>query len=335
MKSHSLFAVALSVLVTAGSYGSASAQKPGATAGDDYPNRPVRILVPQAAGAGIDLQARVIAQKLAEIWGHPGVVENKAGANAIIGLEAAAKAPPDGYTLVYAPVSGIVTNPFIYKTLPYDPLRDFAPITQTVANPLGLVVNPASGLKSLADVVARAKANPGQLHYGSFGIGNLTHLTGELLSTTAGIRMTHVPYKGQTPEIADIASGQLQMGFTITAGTTDLIASGKLNLLATFDGKRDELFPDTPTATELGFPGVVMLGWSGLLAPAGTPPRIIAKLHADMMRVLKLPEVKDAIVKQGSRVAVSASPEDFAHFIKAELDKYQAVIKAAGLEGSQ
>ena len=330
MKRRFLCATLVGALAVAGP-GLATAE----TVGDDYPNRPVRIIVPQAAGSGIDLQARVIAQKLAEFWGHPGVVDNRAGANAIIGLEAGAKAQPDGYTLIYAPVSGLVTNPFIYKKLPYDAIRDFAPITQTVANPLGIVVNPASGLKSLSDVVARAKANPGQLHYGSFGIGNLTHLAGELLSTTADIRMTHVPYRGQTPEIADIASGQLLLGFTITAGTNDLIASGKLNLLATFDKKRDALFPDTPTATELGFPSAVMVGWSGLLAPAGTPPRIIAKLHADMMRVLMIPGIKDAITKQGSRIVVSASPDEFARFIKAESDKYQAVIKAAGLEGSQ
>ena len=173
----------------------------------DYPNRPIRIIVPQAAGSGIDIHARILAQKLGELLGQPGVVENRPGANAIIGTDAVAKAAPDGYTLVYAPVSSITTNAFIYKNLPYNPLRDFAPITQTTANPLGAVANPASGIKSLKDVVARAKAEPGKLNYGSFGVGNMTHLMGVLLSLAADIKMTHVPYRGQTPEITDIMAG--------------------------------------------------------------------------------------------------------------------------------
>src|SRR5262245_12678768 len=167
-----------------------SAAAPGtAQTGDDFPNRPIRIIVPQAAGSGVDLQARVLAQKMGELWGQQGVVENRPGANAIIGMEAGAKAAPDGYTLIYAPVSSLTGNQYIYKKLSYDPLVDFAPITQTVANPLGAVVNPSSGLKSLNDVVARAKADPGKFNYGSFGIGNLTHLMGELLSIAADIKM--------------------------------------------------------------------------------------------------------------------------------------------------
>src|SRR5262245_63339739 len=160
---------------------------------DDYPNRPIRIIVPQAAGSGVDLQARVLAQKMNELWGQQGVVDNRPGANAIIGMEAGAKAAPDGYTLIYASVSSVTTNAFIYKILPYDTFRDFVPITQTTANPLGAVANPASGIKSIKDLVERAKAHPGQLNYGSFGIGNMTHLMGVLLSINADISMTHVP----------------------------------------------------------------------------------------------------------------------------------------------
>src|SRR5262245_44619791 len=182
----------------------AVATSAGAQTPDDFPNRPIRIIVPQAAGSGVDLQARVLAQKMGEIWGQQGVVDNRPGANAIIGMEAAAKAAPDGYTLVYAPVSAVTTNAFIYKKLPYDALRDFAPITQTVANPLGAVVNPSSGIKSIKDIVERAKANPGQVNYGSFGIGNMTHLMGVLLSIAADIKLTHVPYRGQTPAITDV-----------------------------------------------------------------------------------------------------------------------------------
>jgi tripartite-type tricarboxylate transporter receptor subunit TctC len=302
---------------------------------DDYPNRPIRIIVPQAAGSGVDLQARVLAQKMGEFWGHQGVVENRPGANAIIGMETAAKAKPDGYTLVYAPVSSVTTNAFIYKKLPYDALRDFAPITQTVANPLGAVVSPASGFKSLRDVVDRAKANPGQLNYGSFGIGNMTHLMGVLLSLAADIKMTHVPYRGQTPAITDVLGGQIPLAFTTTAGVTDLVESGKLTLLATFGQERDEQFPNAPTPYELGYRSAVVVGWAGLLAPAGTPPEIIAKLHGGMARALAMPDVKEAILKQGSKAVSSRSPEDFARFIKAEADKFHPVIKAAGLEGTQ
>ena len=174
----------------------AIATSAGAQTADDYPNHPIRIIVPQAAGSGVDLQARTLAQKMGELFGQAGVVENRPGANAIIGMDAVAKSAPDGYTLVYAPVSAVTTNGFIYKKLPYDALRDFAPITQTVANPLGLVANPASGPKSLKELIERAKASPGQINYGSFGIGNMTHLQGVLLSLAADIKMTHVPYGG-------------------------------------------------------------------------------------------------------------------------------------------
>jgi tripartite-type tricarboxylate transporter receptor subunit TctC len=307
----------------------------GAVAQTDFPNRPIRIIVPQAAGSGIDIQARVLAAKMGELWGHQGVVENRPGANAILGMETAARAAPDGYTLVYAPVSSLTGNQFIYKKLSYDPIRDFAPITQTVANPLGPVVNPAAGLKSLKDVIARAKAAPGQVNYGSFGIGNLTHMMGELLCLAADIKMTHVPYRGQTPAITDVISGQIPLAFTTTAGATDLIKSGKLNLLATFGVERDEQFPDVPTPTELGYPNVVIVGWAGLLAPAGTPAPIIAKLHDGMVKALAMPDVKDTIFKQGSKATSSKSPDDFARYIKAEAEKFHSIIKAAGLEGTQ
>ena len=329
MSKRTLLAALTSVVALSISAG-AAAQTP-----DDYPNRPIRIIVPQAAGSGVDLQARVLAQKMGEFWGQQGVVENRPGANAIIGMEAAAKAAPDGYTLVYAPVSSITTNAFIYKKLPYEPLRDFAPITQTTANPLGVVVNPASGLKSIKDIVDRARAQPGQINYGSFGIGNMTHLMGVLLSIAADIKMTHVPYRGQTPAITDVVSGQIPLAFTTTAGVTDLAEAGKVNLIATFGEKRDEQFPNTPTPTEAGYPSVVVVGWSGLLAPAGTPPQIISKLHSGMAKALAMPDVKDAILKQGSKAVSSSSPEAFARYIKSESDKFYPIIKAAGLEGSQ
>jgi tripartite-type tricarboxylate transporter receptor subunit TctC len=310
--------------------GVAAAQAP-----TDFPNRPIRIIVPQAAGSGVDLQARLLAQKLTELWGQQVVVEDRPGANAIIGMEYVAKAAPDGYTIVYAPITSVTTNAFIYKKLPYEPLRDFAPITQTTANPMGALANPDSGIKTIRDLVARAKQDPGKLNYGSFGIGNLTHLMGVLLSGAADIQMTHVPYKGQTPEMTDVMAGQIPIGFTTMAGAAGFVQGGKLNLLATFGDKRDEQFPDTPTVVESGYPSVVVVGWSGVLAPAGVPPQIINKLHAGLVQVLAMPDVRAMITKQGSNPVSSKSPEDFARFIKSEADKFHGVIKAAGLEGTQ
>jgi tripartite-type tricarboxylate transporter receptor subunit TctC len=324
-----VFAALASVTVLALASG-AAAQAPA-----DFPNRPVRIIVPQAAGSGIDLQARVLAQKLSNLWGQQVVVEDRPGANAIIGTEYVAKAAPDGYTIVYAPITSVTTNAFIYKKLPYDPQRDFAPITQTTENPMGAVAHPGSGIKSIKDLVARAKQQAGKLNYGSFGIGNLTHLMGVLFSSAAAIEMTHVPYKGQTPEMTDIMAGQIPVGFTTMAGASGFVEGGKLDLLATFGQKRDAQFPNTPTVAESGYPGVVIVGWSGILAPAGVPKPIIDKLHAGLVQVLAMPDVKAMIVKQGSNPVSSKSPEDFGRFIRSEMEKFRPVVKAAGLEGSQ
>src|SRR5947209_9587268 len=329
MHRRTLFAALTSVAVLSVAAGG-TAQTP-----DDYPNRPIRIIVPQAAGSGVDLQARILAQKMGELWGQQGVVDNRPGANAIIGMEAGANAKPDGYTLIYAPVSAVTTNAFIYKKLPYDTFRDFVPITQTTANPLGAVVNPASGIKSIKDLVERAKAHPGEINYGSFGIGNMTHLMGVLLSIAADIKMTHVPYRGQTPAITDVVGGQIPLAFTTTAGVTDFVETGKLNLLATFGQERDEQFPNTPTVVEFGYPSVIVVGWSGLLAPAGVPPQIIGRLYSGMAKALAMPDVKEAILRQGSKAVSSSSPEAFERYIKSEAEKFHAVIKAASLEGSQ
>jgi len=313
-----------------------SAASPGlAQPTADFPNRPIRIIVVQAAGSGTDIVARMLAQKMGELWGQQGVVENRTGANGIIGIESVARAAPDGYTLVYTSISALTTNQFIYKKLPYDTLRDFAPITQAVVNSLGAVANPVSGPTSLNDLVARAKADPGGLSYGSVGVGNQTHQMGVLLSLATDIKMAHVPYRGQTPMLTDVMSGQIPFGFTSTSGIPALVATGKVRMLATFGQERDPQFPDVPTPYELGYKDVVITGWSGLLAPAGTPKAIVEKIHAGMVRVLAMPELKEALLKLGTQAHTSASPDDFAQLIKTESEKYRPVIKAAGLEGSQ
>jgi tripartite-type tricarboxylate transporter receptor subunit TctC len=331
-------AVYVAVLASAVSAFAASApsmaQSPAQTAGD-FPNRPIRIVVLQAAGSGTDLVARLLAQKMGELWGHQGVVENRPGANGILAMESVARATPDGYTLVYGSISAMTTNQFIYKKLPYNTLRDFAPISQVAVNSLAAVASPTSGIKSLTDIVTRAKADPGGINYGSFGIGNQTHQVGVLLSLAADIKMTHVPYRGQTPMLTDVVSGQIPFGFTTTSGITDLVSSGKLTLLATFGQERDEQFPDAPTPYELGYKTVVITGWSGLLAPAATPPAIVNKIYAGVASAVASPDFKAAVLKLGTRPGASKSPEEFARFIKSESEKYYPVIKAAGLEGSQ
>jgi len=300
----------------------------------DFPSRPVRIIVPQAAGSGVDLTARVVAQKLTEAWGHQVIVENRPGANGIIGLEAGAKAKPDGYTLSLGVPSSLTMNPYVYKSLPYDTLRDFVPITQTATNTFGLVINPALPVRNVKDLVALARARPGELSYGSFGIGNQTHLGGELFSSQIGIRLLHVPYKGETPAVVDLLSGQIAMIFTPMQGAVPHIRSGKLKLLATLGGSRARAFPDVPTMIEAGYKTIVITGWTGLLAPAGTPQDIVDKLQKEIAARLLVPETRESLASQGAE-PVASTPEQFAAFIRAEMAKWSAVIKKAGLEASQ
>jgi len=300
----------------------------------DFPSRPVRIIVPQAAGSGVDLTARVVAQKLTEAWGHQVIVENRPGANGIIGLEAGAKAKPDGYTLSLGVPSSLTMNPYVYKSLPYDTLRDFVPITQTATNTFGLVINPALPVRDVKELVALARARPGELSYGSFGIGNQTHLGGELFSSQIGIRLLHVPYKGETPAVVDLLSGQIAMIFTPMQGAVPHIRSGKLKLLATLGGSRARAFPDVPTMIEAGYKTIVITGWTGLLAPAGTPQDIVDKLQKEIAARLLVPETRESLASQGAE-PVASTPEQFAAFIRAEMAKWSAVIKKAGLEASQ
>lgn len=300
----------------------------------DYPNRPVRMIVPQAAGSGVDLMARLVAQKLTDSFGQQIVVDNRPGANGIIGLEIAAKSKPDGYTLVLGVPSSLTMNPFIYKSLPYDTFRDFAPVIQTATNTFGVVVNAALPVRSVKEILALAKTRPGQLMHGSFGTGNMTHLAAELLSQQSGVKLLHVPFKGETPSLVALLSGEIALMLTPLQAVTPHVRSGKLRLLATCGDKRSIAFPDAPSMAELGYPNMVMSGWSGILAPAGTPPEIISKLQQEIARQLLVPEVRDNLIQQGAE-PVASSPEQFAAFIKSEAAKWSKVIKAAGLEHTQ
>jgi tripartite-type tricarboxylate transporter receptor subunit TctC len=303
-------------------------------AAQDYPTRLIRIVVAQAPSSGPDLTARALGQKLTESWGQPVIVENRPGANGIIGGEMVAKAKPDGYTLLLGVPSAMTVNQFVYRKMPYDPVRDLAPITQIATNTFGVVVTPSLPARSIKELVALGKARPGDLTYASAGIGNLTHLAGELFSQAAGIKMLHVPYKGTTPAQIDVMSGQAALMFVSMRGIAEHVAAKKARLLATMGEKRDPAFPATPTLAESGYPGVVVVGWNGLLAPAGTPKAILDKLSREIGRHLSVPEFRDRMASLGADPS-PGTPEAFGAFIKAEADKWHKVIRAIGLEHSQ
>lgn len=309
--------------------GSASAQTP-----QDYPTRPIRIIVAQAPASGPDIMARTIGQKLTESWGQQVIVDNRAGANGIIGMEAAARSKPDGYTLVVAVPSALTMNPYVYKQLPYDTFRDFVAISQAATNTFGLVVNPALPARSVKELVALGRARPGQLNFGSFGIGNQTHLAAELFSTATGLKTMHVPYKGQSPAVTELVAGQVAFMFTPMPGTAGMVEAGKLRLLATCGEKRDAIFTNVPTMLESGYPSVIITGWSGLLGPAGVPRDVVNRLQREVARHLLSPQLKESMMRQGAE-PVASTPEQFAAFIKSEALKWSQVIKRAGLEFTQ
>lgn len=300
----------------------------------EYPVRTIRIILPQPAGGGTDVVARAIAQKLTDAWGQQAIVDNRPGANGIIGTDLAAKSKPDGYTLLYGFTSMLTINPSVYKSLPYDTLRDFAPITHTVTNTMALVVNPYLPARSVKELVALARSRPGALLYGSYGIGNQTHLTAELFRIEAGLKLLHVPYKGETPAITETISGQVAMMFSPSAGIAPHVRTGRLRLLATCGEKRAAAFADTPTMIESGFPKMLSIGWGGMLAPTGTPPEIIQKLQREIARSLALPEVRDRLSAIGAD-AVGGTTEEFAALLKAETEKWSRVVRGANLFHSQ
>ena len=300
----------------------------------DYPNKPVRLIVAQAAGSSADILMRMVAQRLSEAWGQQVIVDNRPGANGIIGMDALAKARPDGYTIAMAAPSPMTVNQFIYKSLPYKPLEDFAPVTQTTGITFVLVANPNLPVKTVADLVALAKQKPDGLNYSSPGVGNLSHLGAELLSSEAGIKMRHIPNKGDTPALLDVIAGNTDFTIITLPAALPHIRSGKLRLVAVCGRARSPVFPGVPTIAESGFPGVVIEGWSGIIAPAGTPPEIVAKLQRDFTKLFLAPEFKESVSKQGADIA-GTSPEAFAAFIRAEADKWSRVIKTSGLEFNQ
>jgi len=304
---------------------------PAASGQDTYPIRQIRIIVPTAQGGGSDTSARLIAQGLNKRWGRPVIVENRAGAGTIIGSDLVAKAPPDGYTLLVSP-STLATNPSSYKKMPYDALHDFAPITQTLLVPNIIVVHPSLPVKSVKDMIALAKARPGEILYASAGHGTNPHLTMELFATMARIHMIHIAYKGSPPGLIDLLAGRVALMATSSMSiTVPHVRGGRLRALGVTTARRAQALPDIPTIAESGLPGYEAVQWAGLLAPAGTSREIIAMLHKEAVAILRTPEATDRLANDSAEV-VASSPEEFAAFMKAETVKWSRVAKAAGIE---
>jgi tripartite-type tricarboxylate transporter receptor subunit TctC len=295
----------------------------------DYPNRTVRIVVPSQPGGGTDIVARVLANHYAKAFGQPFVVDNKPGAGNMIGIEAAARSAADGYTLLTVPAT-LALNTVLYKKVPYHPVKDFAPITLAATAPLVLIVNPALPAQSLTDFIALAKREPGKMSYGTAGIGTAPHLCMELLKSMAGIDLLHVPYKGTAPAAGDVAGGQIAAMFATALTARPMIDGGRVRALAVSGPKRVQALPHVPPVAD-AVPGYAAIQWYGLLAPAGTPPTIIARLNAEALRALKTDEMRERLAVDGAEPQGS-TPEEFGALIRSELDKWTRVTRAAGIE---
>ncbi len=296
-----------------------------------YPSRPIRFIVPFAAGAGVlDIMARIVGQHLGTAIGQQVVIENRPGAGGNVGAEVAAKATPDGYTMLMGAVA-LVVSPYLYAKLPFDPLADLVPVTQVNSAPLMLIVHPSLPVKSVAELIAYAKARPGQLNYGSGGVGSTPFLATELFKSMAGINVVHVPYRGGAPALADLVAGQLSFMIENVPGSLPLVRDGKLRALAITSRQRLALVPDLPTMEEAGVPGYEMIGWNGIFVPKGTPSEIVTRLNAELVKVLRSAEVGEQLAKLGA-VPVGDSPEQFGAFVKAESARWGKIIKDLGIK---
>ena len=315
------FAGALVCALTLGAQVQAHAQA------QDYPNKPVRLVLGQPAGGPTDIVARLLAQKLSERWGQPVLVENRPGAGSNIGTELVIKAPKDGYTLLVGTVQQIV-NPFLFANVTWDPSKDLAAVSLVSKAHIVLVVNPDTPAKNLKEVIALAKEKKGELPWGSAGNGSTSHLTLELLKTSAGVEAVHVPYKGTQPALADLLGGRLPVMFDGVITSLPHIKAGKLRPIAVASLTRSQLLPDVPTMTEAGLPGFEAVGLATVMAPAGTPPEIVNKISADIAAILRMPDVRDQLTGMGLEV-VGSSPAEFSQYVRSESEKWGKVIREA------
>lgn len=295
-----------------------------------YPSKAVRMIVPFPPGGGTDYTARLIGQKLSELWGQPVVVENRPGASTIIGSDLVAKAPPDGYTLIMGSTNHTI-NPSLIAKLPYDTIRDFAPITVCVTSSYVLVVHPSLPVKSVKELIALAKKRPGEINYSSSGSSGPQHLAGELFKMMAKVDITHIPYKGGGPAATALVGGHVQMQFSTPVSALPHLKAGRLRPLAVTGLKRSDAFPELPTISEAALPGYEAVTWWGLLAPAHTPREIVNKVHGDVVKVLQSPDTKEKLARQGVSPA-GTTPEQFAEMIQRDIVKLGKVVKAANVK---
>jgi tripartite-type tricarboxylate transporter receptor subunit TctC len=320
-------AVAAAGLVVGLAAGVAGAQGQG----DKWPSRPVSYVVPFPAGGTTDILARIIGQKLSAALGQPVVIENKPGAGGNIGSDFVAKAKPDGYTILGGTISSHAINTSLYPKMPYDPVRDFAPVTLIGTNANVLIVPATSPAKSVQELIALAKAKPGTLTFASAGNGTSQHLAGELFKLLAKVDVVHVPYKGSAPAIQDVIGGQVDMMFDTTVVAGPQIRAGKVRALGVTSAKRVPAFDTVPTIAESGVPGYEIVSWQGVFAPAGTPPDVVRRLNAELVAILKMPDVRQRMDELGLDV-VANTPDEFAAFQKAEIAKWAKVIREAGVK---
>ncbi len=305
---------------------------PGAASAQDrWPSKPIKIVVPYAAGGFADLRARQLGLQLGKALGATIVVDNKVGAGGVIGTDAIAKAPPDGYTIGMGNLAPLAVNTSLMKQLPYDPLRDLQPVILVERAPLILMTNPGSGIRSVAELIDQAKARPGQLGFGSSGIGGAHHLSGEMLKMMAGIDLTHIPYKGGAPAATDLVAGHIPLMFELGYSALPNLRAGLLRPLAVTSSKRLVVLPDVPTMDEAGVKGFESYNWQGVVAPAGVPAAIVARLNKELNAILLQPEIRKSIEDTGAQVG-GGTPEEFGAFIRSETATWAKVVKAARIE---
>jgi len=301
----------------------------------DYPTRPVTLVVPYTPGGSTEILARIIGQKLGARLGQAVVVEMKPGAGTVIGATAVAQASPDGYTLLMATPTPLAINVTVHKTLPYDPAKDFMPLAMVASAPFLLLVNPALPVHSVKELIAYAKANPGKLSYGSGGVGAPHHLYMELFKSMTGTQMTHVPYKGSLPALNDVVGGHIQLMFCDIPPAAGMIAAGKVRVIGVSTGERVPSYPDVPTVAEAGVPGFAVAGWFMIVAPAQTPPAIVDKLHKALIAVMNEPDVK-ARIDQLSLVSLpTPSIADMQAYVKSEIARWGKIVQQAGIAGTE
>jgi tripartite-type tricarboxylate transporter receptor subunit TctC len=299
------------------------------SAAQEYPVKPIRMIIPYPPGGGTDFFARTLGAKLTEALGQPVVMENRPGAAGVIGADAVAKAAPDGYTIFIGQASNLAINPHLMAKLPYDPLRDFSPVSLVGGSPSLLVVHPSLPVHTVKDLVALARAKPGAIVYASAGAGSPGHISTEYFKRVAGIDMLHVPYKGASPALTNVLAGEASLYFTSPVAAQPLVRAGRLRQVAVTSAKRFAPLPEVPTIAESGYPEIDIVSWWGLLTPANVPQEIIARLHAETVKAMNAPQTRDRLARQGVEV-MTDTPDEFARFIRLEIEKWGRMVKASG-----